>query len=117
MSTGMTHEEIGELLGAYALHATEPDEVAIIEAHLAECPKCRAEVAAHLEVATLLGNSGGDAPDGLWDRIADTLEEAPPPLRLVVSGALCPRSRRLLPVGGHAATGSWWPRWQRRRRS
>lgn len=80
----MTHEEIGELLGAYALHATEADEVALIEAHLEECPKCRAEVASHLEVATLLGNSGGDAPDGLWDRIADTLEEAPPPLRLVL---------------------------------
>jgi hypothetical protein len=82
----LTHEEVGELLGAYALHATEPHEVVLIEAHLEECPKCRAEVAAHLEVATLLGNSGGNAPDGLWDRIADTLEEAPPPLRLVLSG-------------------------------
>jgi hypothetical protein len=81
-----THEEIGELLGAYALHAVEPDEVELIEAHLGECPRCRAEVAAHREVAALLGNSGGDAPDGVWERIASTLEEAPPPLRLSVSG-------------------------------
>ena len=82
MTTRPTHDEIAELLGAYALHAVDPDEQALVEAHLEECPRCRGEVRDHEAVATMLGNSGGDAPDGLWDRIASTLEEAPPPMRL-----------------------------------
>jgi len=78
----LAHEEIQELLGAYALHAVLPDEAEAIERHLEECPRCRAEVEGHREVASMLGNSGGDAPDGLWDRIASQLEETPPPMRL-----------------------------------
>ncbi len=81
MSTS-SHADIAELLGAYALHAVDLDERELVERHLEECPRCRDEVRAHVEVAALLGNSGGNAPDGLWDRIASTLEEAPPPLRL-----------------------------------
>lgn len=69
----MTHAEISELLGAYALDAVSPDEATEIEQHLAECPRCRAEVAAHREVAGVLGNLGGTAPAGLWSRIADEL--------------------------------------------
>lgn len=76
------HDDVAELLGAYALHAVEPDERALVDAHLEGCPRCRAELRDHEAVATRLGNSGGDAPDGLWDRIASTLEEAPPPMRL-----------------------------------
>ena len=66
----LAHEDIQELLGAYALHAVDPDEAEVVERHLEGCPRCRAEVEGHREVATLIGNSGGDAPDGLWDRIA-----------------------------------------------
>jgi anti-sigma-K factor RskA len=80
--SGLSHEEIQELLGAYALHAVDPDEQAIIELHLEDCPRCQQEVRGHREVAALLGNSGGIAPDGLWDRIAGQLEESPPPMRL-----------------------------------
>jgi anti-sigma factor RsiW len=72
----MDHEEIETLLGAYALDAVDPDEARAIEEHLATCPRCRAELAAHLEVATLLGNTGSEAPHGLWDRIADQLDES-----------------------------------------
>ena len=79
-----SHEEIQELLGVYALHALEPDEQQLVEEHLEECPRCQQEVRGHREVATLLGNSGGVAPDGLWDRIANQLEEAPPPMRLAL---------------------------------
>lgn len=80
----LAHEEIQDLLGAYALHAVEPDEAELVERHLEECPKCRAEVEGHREVASLLGNAGGDAPEGLWDRIASELDEAPPPMRLTL---------------------------------
>jgi hypothetical protein len=84
----MRHEEIEELLGAYALDATEAAEGAQVEAHLAECPRCRAEVAAHLEMAALLGSAVTEAPPGLWEKIASSIaeegsgpaSEPPPPL-------------------------------------
>ena len=74
----MTHDEIEELLGAYALDAVEPDEADEVERHLADCPRCRAEVAGHREVAAALAHAGADAPAGVWARIAGSLEEAPP---------------------------------------
>ncbi len=75
----MIHEEIEELLGAYALHATEPEEDREIETHLAGCPRCRAEVQAHLEVAAMLGSSASEVPAGLWEKIAASVGEIPPP--------------------------------------
>lgn len=78
----MTHAEITELLGAYALDAVDEDERALVEEHLRSCARCRAEVAEHREVATMLAHTGGDAPEGLWQRIAGSLDEAPPDLRL-----------------------------------
>jgi hypothetical protein len=76
------HEELGELLGAYALDAVDPDEAEAIEAHLAACPRCRAELVEHREVAGLLGFAGQEAPAGLWDRIEASMQEPPPALRL-----------------------------------
>jgi hypothetical protein len=79
----VNHEQIAELLGAYALDAVDADERDLVEAHLAGCPRCRAEVVEHREVAALLAHEGGQAPDGLWQRIAGSLEAPPPDLRLV----------------------------------
>lgn len=76
------HEQLQELLGAYALDAVEPDEAAALERHLAMCPRCRAELAEHREVAGLLGYAGAAAPEGVWDRIIAGLEEPPPAMRL-----------------------------------
>src|SRR5690606_4393398 len=76
------HDEIAELLGAYALDAVEPEEAAAVEAHLAVCPRCAAEVADHREVAAMLAHSGAPAPEGLWSRISASLEEAPPEMEL-----------------------------------
>jgi anti-sigma-K factor RskA len=69
----VTEAEIESLLGAYALDAVDDDERVEVEAHLATCPRCRAEVAAHREVAALMANGGDAAPEGLWDRIAEGL--------------------------------------------
>jgi hypothetical protein len=77
-----SHAEMEELLGVYALDAVDPDEAEAVARHLEECPRCRAEVSEHRNVAALLANSGGDAPADLWDRIASSLEEAPPPMRV-----------------------------------
>jgi len=41
----MNHEAIEELIPAYALGATEPDESAQVEAHLRTCARCRALLA------------------------------------------------------------------------
>jgi anti-sigma-K factor RskA len=84
----MTHDEVSELLGAFALDAVDHDEVELIEAHLAQCPRCRAEVDAHREVAAALGNSVEPLPEGLWSSIASRLpprqDEEPPPMPLLV---------------------------------
>jgi hypothetical protein len=64
------HEAIEELLGAYALNAVEPHEAALVEAHAARCPECRAELGQHLEVAALLPASSEFAPSSVWDAIA-----------------------------------------------
>jgi len=69
----MNHEELQSLLGAYALDALDPDEAVALEAHLTECPRCRAEVTAHRETVALLANVGGEAPAGIWDRIGSEL--------------------------------------------
>jgi anti-sigma factor RsiW len=82
----VTHHDIEELLGAYALDAVDDDEARQVEAHLRECPRCRAEVAAHREVAALLiSSSTHPVPDGVWDRIAAELGEVPPPVPIEVA--------------------------------
>jgi len=80
----MTHEEVTEMLAVFALDAVDSVEYAQIEAHLAECPRCRAELDAHREVAAALGNSVEPLPEGLWESIASHLparhDEEPPPM-------------------------------------
>jgi anti-sigma factor RsiW len=86
----VTHDEISELLGAYALDAVDPDEAALLEAHLVDCPRCAAELAQHREVAALLANAGSDASAELWDQIVARLDPPgdPPPAQTVLDAAL-----------------------------
>lgn len=74
MAVTRTHEELQELLGAYALDATDAEEAAAIEAHLATCPWCREELRQHREVAAVLAGGTESAPPELWPRILDQLE-------------------------------------------
>jgi anti-sigma factor RsiW len=97
--------EIEELLGAYALDAVDADERAMVEAHLVTCPRCRAELAGHLEVASWMAGGGSAAPEGLWDRIADSLDESVPDLRLT-SDDLAEARRIRGPVPAPPAAGS-----------
>jgi anti-sigma factor RsiW len=69
-----SHDEIQELLGAYALDAVDDDERIEIDDHLRDCARCRAEVAEHRDTAAFLAHGGTDAPDVLWDRIASSIE-------------------------------------------
>ncbi len=69
------HQAIENLLGAYALDAVEPDEAELVEEHLRTCPRCRAEVDAHHEMAAAMGTSVEPVSLELWDRIAARLSE------------------------------------------
>ncbi|MFP5322118.1 MAG: anti-sigma factor domain-containing protein [Acidimicrobiia bacterium] len=84
------HDDIAELLGAYALDAVDPDEARLVEDHLRTCPRCAAEVAEHREVAAMLAHSGAPAPEGVWARISESLEEPPPELTLPLTGRAAP---------------------------
>jgi hypothetical protein len=79
MDRELTHADIEALLGAFALDAVDrdSDEYRAVEQHLAGCPRCRAEVADHREVAATLALTGREAPDGIWDRIAGELNDGP----------------------------------------
>jgi anti-sigma-K factor RskA len=76
------HEETQELLGAYALDAVTDDERDLVDQHLRECARCRAEVAEHREAAALLAH-GAPAPPGLWDQISGAIAGEPPEKKLV----------------------------------
>jgi anti-sigma factor RsiW len=82
VSLELSHQQIEEMLGAFAVDAVDAPESEIIELHLRTCPRCRAEVAEHREVAALLAHSGAQAPDGIWSRILAEIEPAPPALRM-----------------------------------
>lgn len=77
MTSRTSHEEIQSLLGAYALDAVDGPEAELVELHLRECPRCRAEVVEHRETAGFLGSAPAPAPAHLWDGIAAGLEAAP----------------------------------------
>jgi anti-sigma factor RsiW len=97
MNRDLHHDEIEELLGGYAVNALDSRERAVVEQHLDNCPDCRREVSQHHEVAALLVPDG-PPPDGLWDRIAETLEATPPPLELSSVVSLDRRRRRGLRI-------------------
>jgi anti-sigma factor RsiW len=78
MVTPLSHTEIEDLLGAYALDAVDGDEARQVADHLVECARCRAEVAEHREVAALLAQGGSPAPAELWDRIAASIDGTGP---------------------------------------
>lgn len=73
MAGELTSAELRDLLGAYALDAVDDDERARIERYLAGNAAARDEVAELQEAAAVLAHAGGDAPAGLWDKIASEL--------------------------------------------
>jgi anti-sigma-K factor RskA len=67
----LTHNEVQELLGAYAVHALEPSEFDQVDRHLATCTTCTDEVERLLDASAALGMTELDAPTvDLWDRIS-----------------------------------------------
>ncbi len=63
MSEDLSHSEIQDLLGAYALGAVDDDERTIIDAHLQTCESCRIELDDHSRLAeTLLRHASRVSP-------------------------------------------------------
>jgi|HubBroStandDraft_1064217.scaffolds.fasta_scaffold21383_3 hypothetical protein len=85
----LAHADIELLLGAFVLHAVDPDEFELIGRHLETCPRCSAEVDDRNEIAAALGNVPAVVPEQLWERIAGRLEgpvERPADADWVVAG-------------------------------
>lgn len=70
------HERWLELAAGYSLHALEPAEESLFEAHLAGCDRCGRELAGLSDTAAALAAVSAEetAPAGLWDRIAADLD-------------------------------------------
>ncbi len=75
----MSCSETRSLLALRSFSLLEDEERASVEAHLASCPACRLEVAAHDEVAAALGSSRQDErpPERVWEALAPKLGAAP----------------------------------------
>ncbi len=94
-------EHVEELLPAYALGILEPEEQARVQAHLAECAACRAELLAYQEVGARLPLGAADyaPPAGLKQAILrqarqPAIDRAAPEARKPILGWLA----RLGPV-------------------
>jgi hypothetical protein len=74
----MTHDEAAELLAAMALDALDTDVHTNIEEHILTCPECQRELDSLREVASALGNTYEEPPEGLWSQIATRLYETDP---------------------------------------
>jgi anti-sigma-K factor RskA len=58
----LTHEELKELLGAYALGALSEDERRAVQAHLRECDECRAEADSYMYATDALAATVSPVP-------------------------------------------------------
>jgi hypothetical protein len=97
------HDDVRELLGAYALDAVSDDEAQMVLAHLSTCPSCSEEVAQHHEIAAMLANTGGEAPAHVWERIEARLDTSGPVVDLSAHRGARPGTR--------TAVRSRAPRW------
>ena len=95
---GDRHQQAQTLLPWYINGTLDPDEVAAVEAHLAECPECRFDLEAERALGHEVASLSLDVDHG-WAALRDRLEPQPAargssPLRQ--SGAFL---RRPVPMG------------------
>jgi len=86
-----THEQVWQVLGAWALDACDDDETRLVAAHLIECPPCRDEAGRLRRAADVLGVLGElSPPPGARGRLLSAaLAQRPPAtpdLRRLVGG-------------------------------
>jgi hypothetical protein len=101
--------ELRELLAVYAIDAVSSEEAEAVERYMAQDPRAAAEVQSYRETAAMLAIVGEDAPTGLWSKITDQIDQAPPALNVerLVSSA-----RSVTAAQGQAASDrAARPRW------
>lgn len=73
---GSAHEEVQRLLPWLVNGTLAPDEIEMVEAHLAECGECRAEVQAEHELARAFATMPVDV-DSSWAGLEQRLDAEP----------------------------------------
>jgi anti-sigma-K factor RskA len=92
MARELSHQELDDLLGAYALDAVDGDEREQVEQYIRRSPRARAVVAEYRQTAAFLAHTGDEAPPQLWERIEEGLAESPP--QLATPEKVAPLTRR-----------------------
>jgi anti-sigma-K factor RskA len=101
--------ELDELLGAYAIHAVEPDDAVRLDAYVAAEPDARAELDRLRDTAAALGGglTVGSAPPALpWERLQRELFGGDTPAAAVVG--LTGRAAPVLPARAPQRTPRRW---------
>jgi len=78
---GSPHEQAQQLLPWYVNGTLDADEAAMVEAHLAECAECRADLAAERVLAREVAALPIDV-EHAWSMLSDRIDAAGPPRRL-----------------------------------
>ena len=73
---GEKHSDIQELLPWYAVGTLEPQETAVVEAHLERCADCKAELALDLRLRGAIGDLPLDVERG-WAALRRVIDRAP----------------------------------------
>ncbi|HEX7848650.1 MAG TPA: zf-HC2 domain-containing protein, partial [Sphingomonas sp.] len=78
---GSPHEQVRQLLPWYINGTLEAGEMATVEAHLADCADCRADLAAERVLARDVAALPVDA-EHAWSMLSERIDAARPPRRL-----------------------------------
>ena len=78
---GSLHEQAQQLLPWYVNGTLEPDDRAMVEAHLAECVECRADLAAEQVLARDVAALPLDV-EHAWSMLSERIDAEGPPRRL-----------------------------------
>jgi anti-sigma factor RsiW len=74
---GSAHDEVQQLLPWLVNGTLAPEEVAVVEGHLAECAECRAELQAERQLADAFASLPVDV-DASWTSMEQRLDAEPP---------------------------------------
>jgi anti-sigma-K factor RskA len=108
-------EHVDELIAAHALHALDPGDRERVEAHVAECARCRRELREYESVAAALAYAVPAAapPPGLRERVlaAAGAPAAPPEATPAAATApAVPTEPAPAPAPRERRRWWWWPR-------
>ncbi|HEX4695426.1 zf-HC2 domain-containing protein [Sphingomonas sp.] len=97
---GSPHEQAQRLLSWYVNETLDAEEKALVDAHLAECAECRAELAGEEKLARAIATLSIDAEHG-WSMLSERIDASPTPRRLAEP---VPFVRRKVSIGWAFAT-------------